>query len=152
MSNWRYRPCHHSQCENRNCEFFAETSGITETERTPIRDHRDTTNEELQTPSYMIKAASSHRCARCVAPALALAPGHLCPSLPMVPLQRAKSKKYLALELRNLVAQPDLSQIKKFDGPWEVPSFGQRRACATNHYPKCRLRGPAQSSDFALGA
>ena len=28
-------------------------------------------------------------------------------------LQHAKSKKYLPLELRNLVAQPDLSQIKK---------------------------------------
>jgi hypothetical protein len=42
-------------------------------------------NEELQTPSYMIKAASSHRCARCVAPALALAPGHLS-TLPLHPM------------------------------------------------------------------
>ena len=30
----------------RNREFFSETGGITETERTTIRDHRDTTDEE----------------------------------------------------------------------------------------------------------
>ena len=37
------------QCHARNCEFCTETSGITETKRTPIRDHRDTTNEEPHT-------------------------------------------------------------------------------------------------------
>ena len=70
---------------HRNCEFCAETSGITETGRAPIRDHRDTTNEEPRTLSFMIKAASPHRCARCVAPALALAPGHLS-ALPLPPM------------------------------------------------------------------
>ena len=70
---------------SRNRENSAGTRGITETERTPTRDHRDTTNEEPHTLSSMIKAASSHRCARCVAPALALVPGHLSTS-PLPPI------------------------------------------------------------------
>jgi len=45
----------YSSSPSRNCEFYAKTSGITETERTPIRDHRDTTNEEPQTPFFIAK-------------------------------------------------------------------------------------------------
>ena len=72
----------------RNSEYCVETSGITATEKSPIRDHRDTANEEpAPNPFLIVKIARSKPspCPR-AAPALVLAPGPLYLSLPALPL------------------------------------------------------------------
>ena len=75
-------PVTRKPCVPRNRENSAETSGITETERTPTRDHRDAANEEPHPIFFPCRQghAIKTRHARCVAIPGFMPGPHLYPS------------------------------------------------------------------------